>query len=51
MNPTIELLDYDVRDPRVVKLEHVVSSRGGGERVDYALFNSKSSSNDSDPQS
>ena len=37
INPFIELLEYDVRDPRVVKLEYPVSSKAGT-RVDYALF-------------
>ena len=37
INPFIELLEYDVRDPRVVKLEYPVSSKAGT-RVDYAIF-------------
>lgn len=37
INPFIELLEYDVRDPRVVKLEYPVSARAGT-RVDYAIF-------------
>ncbi|MCY3626437.1 MAG: type I restriction enzyme HsdR N-terminal domain-containing protein [Gammaproteobacteria bacterium] len=38
INPFVELLDYDVRDPRVCKFEFVVNPKGGGTRVDYALF-------------
>lgn len=46
INPTIELLDYDVRDPRVVKLEYPINPRGGGERADYALFTEDSKTSD-----
>lgn len=41
INPFIELLEYDVRDPRVVKFEYPVSSKAGT-RVDYAIFCSDS---------
>ena len=37
INPFIELLEYDVRNPRVVSLEYPVSAKAGT-RVDYALF-------------
>ena len=48
INPFIELLDYDVRDPRVVKFEFSVSPRGGGTRVDYALFCDKAQQGSTD---
>lgn len=41
INPFIELLDYDVRDPRVVALEYPVfttSGERGSIKADYALF-------------
>lgn len=41
INPFIELLDYDVRDPMVVALEFPVFSRSGERlsiKADYALF-------------
>lgn len=41
INPFIELLDYDVRDPRVVALEFPVFTRPGervSSKADYALF-------------
>ncbi|MDE0093307.1 MAG: type I restriction enzyme HsdR N-terminal domain-containing protein [Gammaproteobacteria bacterium] len=38
IEPFLKLLDYDVSDPRIAKLEYPVSPTGGGTRVDYALF-------------
>lgn len=49
INPFIEILDYDVRDPRVVKLEYPVSIRGGNDRVDYALFQTNNRNQEQDP--
>ena len=38
INPYIELLDFDVRDPRKVQFEYVVDVRSNSERVDYAIL-------------
>ncbi|MDE0645406.1 MAG: type I restriction enzyme HsdR N-terminal domain-containing protein [Gammaproteobacteria bacterium] len=48
INPFVELLDYDVRDPRVCKFEFVVNPKGAGTRVDYALFCDQNGKNSSD---
>ena len=37
INPFIELLEYDVRDPRIVKFEYPVSDPAG-KKADYAIF-------------
>lgn len=38
INPYIELLGYDVRNPREVRLEYSTDIGIGGEKVDYALM-------------
>lgn len=38
INPFIEVLDHDVRDPRHVRFEYSVDVRLNKEKVDYAIF-------------
>ncbi|MCY3859885.1 MAG: type I restriction enzyme HsdR N-terminal domain-containing protein [Gammaproteobacteria bacterium] len=38
INPFIEVLDHDVRDPRQVRFEYSVDVRLNKEKVDYAIF-------------
>lgn len=38
INPFIEVLDHDVRDPRHVRFEYTVDVRLNKEKVDYAIF-------------
>ena len=38
INPYLELLGYDVRDPRMCRLEYTADIGKAGERVDYAII-------------
>ena len=38
VNPFLELLGYDVRDPRHVRLEEKADFHDGREKVDYAVL-------------
>ena len=42
INPYIEVLGFNVRDPRVVKVEYTTAIGKGAERVDYAIFSDSS---------